>query len=391
MIIAILGRQPAIGIAELEALYGAEAVSGTSSGHALINRENIDFSRLGSSVKDGTVLTTIPGTNPQTAFLWLQKNMVKLTGDIDGKIKLGVSLYDLQMPVHKLNANILSLKKVLKKAGRSIRVVPNTEAALSSAQTYHNNLTDERGCEILLVRDGGSIIIARATNVQNIDSYTIRDRSRPKRDAFVGMLPPKLAQTIINLATGQKTNGVVLDPFCGTGVILQEALLMGYDVYGTDLVERMVDYSQKNLEWLKNSPAKVAAVNLGATRLEAGDATDHIWRQPIDIIACEGYLGQPLGGQNPSQEKLAQITSDCDTIMRGFLTNIGEQLQPGTRLCIAAPAWFVSGKTYRMPSLDDLENLGYTRIDFEHATHEDLIYRREDQVVGRELVVITRK
>ena len=80
--------------------------------------------------------------------------------------------------------------------------------------------------------------------MQDIESYTKRDRERPKRDAKVGMLPPKLAQIIINLAAGQlpeeKLQNIcdiplgepiprrllgqtVLDPFCGTGVILQEA------------------------------------------------------------------------------------------------------------------------------------------------------------------------
>ncbi len=37
--------------------------------------------------------------------------------------------------------------------------------------------------------------------------------------------------------------------------MLQEALLMGYEVYGTDLEPRMIDYSQANLGWLdKNFP-----------------------------------------------------------------------------------------------------------------------------------------
>jgi tRNA G10 N-methylase Trm11 len=40
------------------------------------------------------------------------------------------------------------------------------------------------------------------------------------------MLPPKLAQTIVNLGTGPLTpaqSHKVLDPFCGTGTTLVEA------------------------------------------------------------------------------------------------------------------------------------------------------------------------
>ena len=396
MTICILGRQPAIGIAELEALYGSDAVRPAGKTAALVD-SNVDFKRLGGSHKAGTVLTTLLGTNPQKAFAYLQKNLPAHVGNVEGKLKLGVSLYDLPMPVAKLNANTLTLKKALKTAGQSVRVVPNTEPALSSAQTYHNNLTDERGCEIMVIRDGDSMIIARATDVQGIDAYRKRDQERPHRDTFVGMLPPKLAQTIINLAaftldekrtgtTVQSTEGItVLDPFCGTGVVLQEAALMGYSVYGTDISEKMVRYSRDNLNWLTEKYRMTTEVFY-----ETADATDHIWRQPVDMVACEGYLGHPFASE-PSKEALMETIQTCNVIMRKFLKNIGAQLKPGTPLCIAAPAWFVRGQIYRLPSLDDLESLGYNRIDFVHANREDLVYHRTDQVTGRELVVLTKE
>jgi tRNA G10 N-methylase Trm11 len=393
MIICILGRQPALGLAELESLYGADNVRPVGAGAALVDAD-VDFSRLGGTIKAGTGLTTVSGTNPQKALLWLQKNLASQVADHEGKLKLGLSLYDLTMPVNKLNANALSLKKALRQAGHSVRVVPNTDLALSSAQTHHNNLTDERGCEILIVRDGDSMLVARATYVQNIDAYRRRDQERPMRDAYVGMLPPKLAQIIINLATGtpegkerDSTSGPItlLDPFCGTGVVLQEAALMGYAVYGTDLSEKMVRYSRDNMVWLKDTHRVETDVYY-----EVGDATEHRWRQPIDIVACEGYLGHPFA-TTPSKEALMETVQTTNVIMRKFLQNIARQLKPGARLCIAAPAWQFRGRFTRLPILDDLENLGYNRIDFVHANREDLIYHREGQVTGRELVVLTKE
>lgn len=64
----------------------------------------------------------------------------------------------------------------------------------------------------------------RTSFVQDIESYTARDQARPMRDARVGMLPPKLAQIIINLALSNNDITEVLDPFCGTGVVLQEGI-----------------------------------------------------------------------------------------------------------------------------------------------------------------------
>ena len=205
MNICILGRQPEIGLAELESLYGAQNVEPTENGCALVNAE-IDFDRLGSSVKTGEVLMSVPTTNPQKLFFHCKKILPKMLRDLpEGKIKLGVSMIGYDMPVHKINANVLSLKKIIRSYDRSIRVIPNQSPVLSSAQTYHNQLTSPLGIEFVFVRHKDQSIIARTTHVQDIDAYRIRDRDRPKRDAFVGMLPPKLAQTIINLATGTAT------------------------------------------------------------------------------------------------------------------------------------------------------------------------------------------
>ena len=380
--ILLTGRLPELSIAELESLYGASAVTRIGN-HALVDA-NVDFSRLGGSIKMADHIATVESTNPQKVFDFCRKSLPKYISEIpEGKIKLGVSLYELSMPLHKQNANALSLKKVIKNAGRSVRVVPNTEPALTSAQTYHNSLTTAVGVELVFVCDGKNTHIGRVTEVQDIDSYTLRDRGRPKRDAFVGMLPPKLAQTIINIAVGENKNGVVLDPFCGTGVVLQEAALMGYDVYGTDIAEKMVRFSRDNLNWA------LEKFNISVERqLEIGDATTHKWRLPITAVAGEGYLGQPLGGQDPTPEKLAEIMHDCQDIMRGFLKNIGAQVPSGTRLCFAAPAWLVRGTLHKLPVTDTIEDLGFSWMPFTHVDAQTLIYSREDQITHRELLVL---
>lgn len=380
----LTGRLPELSIAELESLYGAAAVTRLGD-HALVDAE-IDFTRLGGSIKSAKHLTTLDTTNPQKVFDYCRKALPEHIQYIpDGKIKLGVSLYGLSMPLHKQNANALSLKKVIKNAGRSVRVVPNTEAALTSAQTYHNALTSGLGLELVFVAHEGKTYIGQVTAVQDIDSYTLRDRGRPKRDAFVGMLPPKLAQTIINIATGPISSGVVLDPFCGTGVVLQEAALMGYSVYGTDIAEKMVRFSRDNLNWAHDQ-FKFRT----EWQLEIGDATTHTWRLPIDAVAGEGYLGQPVGGQDPTPEKLAEIMHDCQAIMRGFLKNIGSQVPSGTRLCIAAPAWFVRNMLHTLPIVDDLEEIGFSWMPLEHVDGRSLLYSREDQVTYRHLLPLIK-
>lgn len=390
--IFILGRQPAIGRAELESVLGSTHVHplGDTAVMSDIPAAAINFGRLGSSVKLATYLDTVQSTqwrDIQDALIPLARS---LADDIfEGKIQLGLSAYGVRTNPKQLMAAGLTIKKELRKNGFSVRLTPNTELELSSAQVLHNHLAGERGIEFILIKHGTHTVIARTVATQDITAYAKRDQGRPKRDAFVGMLPPKLAQTIINLSVGDvrpSAETVVLDPFCGTGVLLQEALLMGFAAYGTDLEPRMIDYSQANLQWLSELHGTAAD-----TPLEVGDATNHRWNHPFTVVACETYLGHPLA-TFPRPEKLQQIIGTCNVIIEKFMQNIGTQMPSGSRLCLAVPAWInPNGKIHHLPLLDHLEKMGYNRVSFVHSREVDMVYHRSDQIVARELLVITRK
>lgn len=403
----ILGRQPALGLAELESLYGADKLRPVGDQAVTIDLPpaNINFARLGGMVKFAKVLSVLDTTKWDKIQKFLEETVPSHLSYLpEGKLRLGLSAYDLDVSPKRMQATGLNLKKVIRSSNRSVRYVPNVDQALNAAQVLYNQLTQKLGWELLFVRDGDKTIVAQSIAVQDIDAYRRRDQERPLRDARVGMLPPKLAQIIVNLAVGQigsqnknlpppPTNyhlpTTILDPFCGTGVILQEAQLMGYDVYGTDMEPRMVEYTQKNLEWLHG---KMKVQKAFCCHCEAGDATQYNWPHTFDVIASETYLGRPLTSL-PDNQTLQKIMSDVDTIHRKFLQNVARQTKPGFRMAIAMPTWAVptNGKFLHLPTLDKLSHLGYNRIKFVHASEEELIYHRPGQIVGRELVVLTRK
>lgn len=390
--VCVLGRQPTLGLAELESLYGADNVSVVAPGAAglALPSSEIDFNRLGGSTRLCKVLAELPGTDWKKVESYLLKTVPEHLQYLpEGKLKLGLSAIGIAVSPGKLIASGLTLKKVIRKAGRSVRLVPNQEAELSTAQVLHNGLTGDLGWELVAIATTGkTTLLCQTVTVQDIDSYTVRDRGRPRRDARVGMLPPKLAQIILNLAAGQNSSvsATVLDPFCGTGVVLQEALLMGYTVYGTDLEKRMIEYSKENLEWFRSGQSIA-----GSSRLEVGDATDHQWQQPIDVVVAETYLGRPFT-ERPSAGMVAQTLNEVNLILKKFLKNLHGQLQPGTRLCLAVPAWQTAPDRFEhLPLIDQLDDLGYNRMSFEHVRSEQLLYYREDQTVARQLLVLTRK
>ena len=392
--ILILGRQPALGLAELESLYGADNLNTVLPHVATVRKpaSDIDFTRLGGSTRLAEIITTVPSTLWKDVEKQLAKSIAEIASDLpEGKLQLGFSCFGIPITAAKLNASGLTVKKIVRShTNRSVRITPNPELELNTAQVQHNKLTGPTGIEMLVIASGQNTILARTVAVQDIDSYTLRDRGRPKRDARVGMLPPKLAQILINLAVGPTppaAEQIILDPFCGTGVVLQESLLMGYSVYGTDLEPRMIDYTGENLDWLNGK------FTLGDTemRIETGDAARHEWSPVPDFVVGETYLGRPFTTK-PAPDVLAQTVSEVNLILKKFLKNIHEQLPAGTRLCLAVPAWQIAPDRFRhLPLIDQMSDLGYNRVRLEHVRDDQLLYYREDQTVARELLVITRK
>lgn len=401
--LVILGRQPALGFAELESLLGADLIHPLDTpGTALLDTkiEPELFKRLGGTIKVAKLLHEFETPQWRVIEKYLLENLpkhLKYTGE--GKLTIGLSVFGLDIGLKQLLATGLSIKKVLKTHDKSVRLVPNKTPALNSAQVIHNKLIGSNGWELIFVRHGQKILMGLTVHEQDITAYTARDQQRPKRDAQVGMLPPKLAQIIVNLALGDtaaQSGSVVLDPFCGTGVILQEAQLMGFDISGSDLDERMVAYTRENLAWLAARPGSNLVIHGQPTEyfdhlIKVGDATSMIWESPKpNVIACETYLGRPFA-HLPDAETLQKVMQDTDTIHKKFLQNVAQQTNPGFRMTIAVPAWHTEQGVRHLKTLDSLEELGYTRMSFVHAENKDLVYHREGQIVGRELVTLIRK
>lgn len=389
--ICILGRQPELGTAELESLFGADKIRVIRPEVVELEMDvaEVPYNRLGGTVKLAKLLTYVDTT------IWnkIEHHFVKSTPDQarympEGKLTIGLSLYGYPLKQEQLTRTALKIKKAIRAdSGRSVRIVPNNEGPeLTSAQVLHNQLTGNQGWELLIIRDGDRTIIAQTTEVQDIYAYTARDRERPNRDAKVGMLPPKLAQIIVNLATGQNDVTQVLDPFCGSGVILQESVLMGYDVYGTDLEERMAKYTADNLTWLGS---QYPMTKQQKTVIEVGNAAEYSWLPGFDTVASETYLGRPFSAE-PDRVVLEAVMQDVNTIHRKFLKNLSKQIPHDFRFCIAVPAWYAGTSVKRLHILDQIEEIGYNVVSFE-SVQGPLIYRREGQVVGRELLVLTKR
>ena len=157
----------------------------------------------------------------------------------------------------------------------------------------------------------------RVVGVQDIDAYARRDQVRPARDARVGMLPPKLAQILINLCGELNDGARILDPFCGTGGILIEAGLIGCKVVGSDVNWKMKNGTAINLDYCGITDYRTFHLDVRELKMYekvAGVVTD----PPYGISTSTGDI-------------------DGDDIFKEFFHAIYHNMADDAYLCMASP------------------------------------------------------
>ena len=203
MKITILGRQPEIGIAELESVFGGQNVRVLGREAAIVKTNKLNVSHFGSILKSGEIVFEVNSRDWRAVSKRICEVFIRDFSNFEGKITLGISAYQLSTSANEINRTLSKIKSELKKSSVSVRTISSKTTALSTAISHNNKLgLSEKKIEILAVGAGEKTVVALSEGAQNITSYARRDQNRPRRDAFVGMLPTKLAQTMINLGIG---------------------------------------------------------------------------------------------------------------------------------------------------------------------------------------------
>jgi tRNA (guanine10-N2)-dimethyltransferase len=440
MYLYFLGSHPPLSLAELESLLGPTKLR-------VLDRQiaesmvEVDIRKLGGTTKIAELIAELDIEDD--LGLKLKELILEHSPKTEGKLNLGLSVYGKKMPPPEISALGFKLKNELKPK-LNLRIAPSKAQSLNTAQIIGLKL-GRAGLELNLIFKKNKILIAKTTQIQNLKSYTLRDYERPARDARVGMLPPKLAQIMLNLSLGE-TEGrlTVLDPFCGTGVVLQEAALRGFKFIGSDIEPRMIEMTRKNLEFTAlKFKLGLSEAEIGQSTF-VGDATSTLWPE-FDAVTSEVFLGQPLT-RLPEKDRLVRIISDVNLITKKFLLNLKAQIRPGVKICLAVPAWrngtrpdlrktygysglgsgkkkevlsergeavasskeeklifsgraepenykglCKSGQFIELPLIDQLGDLGYNRVSLKLATDAELIYFREDSTVARRIILLEAK
>jgi tRNA G10 N-methylase Trm11 len=178
-----------------------------------------------------------------------------------------------------------------------------------------------------------------------------------------------------------------------------EASLLGYKtLIGSDIDHKAIDATKENLHWVKEHVD--AAISLPQLHCESAKTVKNaIQAQKIDKIITETYLGLPkLGKESPHelQTELGQL----EVMLKESFDALAGVCAKGSVSVIALPtyraknAWIFCkpSRIFDREKWRILPPFTQTIKHFHPHVSENggLLYAREDQLVGREILKIQR-
>ena len=399
----ILGQNPTLSSAEITSLLSGEAEILAASSEVLLLETTKDqnafnlMARLGGTIKIGLILDVLSDVKPEN----LAENIPRIHGK---KSYFGFSFYKIddkltsekfQKKCQKIKNSAMAVKKILSDVGAAARWVTSKEKNLSSVVVEKNKLLTDTGAELIFLMSEEKIYLGKTSAVQEFEELSFRDYSRPARSMKVGLLPPKLAKIMINLAGAEKS-AVILDPFCGLATILGEALLMGYEhLIGGDINPEILSGGKQNLEWLGKN-YKLPITNYQLLECNVRHLSLKISTHSIDAVITEPYLGPPLQGDEPP-EKIQGIIRELSELYLAAFREFKKILKPGGKIVIALPVFHRKNEDISLPILDEIKKIGFETANFlpkdadlnflQITKRGSIIYSRPDQKVLREIFI----
>ena len=423
----ISGKNWILSLAELTAYFSARnnkfEVQYFSREFFVINLEkNLDTSAmadLGGTIKIGQPKTTLPTQIVKEAFLnknkQAQKQITKsiATSNIPAgmtpeKVLFGVSVYFTDNTFSPVSGRMQrfigsAVKDELAGLGKKANFMgysaERKQAQLSHVEVLKKNLVENQA-EVLFCIGKTETWIATTIAVHNPFEFQKRDIYKPNQRVIFAM-PPRLARIMVNLSACAEEK-TLLDPFCGVGTILQEALLEKAAVVGMDVNPWCVKATEENLEWLTRE-YELGNADFRVLLGDVGRMAEKVGLESVDCIVSEPDLGPALR-EIPTGPYAQKIIEKLEPLFFRFIEEAYKALKPKGRLVLVTPYIKTrSNEAVTMPIDDQLERVGFKRIyafsidmfsknlDVGRLTHcASLVEMDERHKIGREIHILEK-
>jgi len=198
------------------------------------------------------------------------------------------------------------LKAVNKKITGSLKLQSG-----NFVKNLSSNLIDE---EYFLFADREKNYFGKIEEKCDYSELELRDMEKPIRRESLA-ISPRLAKIMINLSEVKKSEKLV-DPFCGIGVVLQEALIQEIKVVGIDKDKKAIEGARQNLKWGKFSKDKYELLNSDSKQIKI---------QKVNVLVTEPDLGEILK-KIPTKEKAKKIILNFENLIVSVLNNLKKNI-----------------------------------------------------------------
>ncbi len=342
-----LGNTPDLSLLELKTVYPGEfnLLAKNIAAYA----GDVDVSslpRLGGTRKVAVQLSVSTERK-------LESQLIEIIKTDEGGKNIAVTSY---LPKEAQPISLSTIKKAVSET-RPVRLVSMDTEEHELLMLSHQHVS-----EFNIIPSGDDLIIAKTVWIYDAEDWVSRDRNKPYRDIKRGMLPPKVARIMVNLATRGQSGLTLADPFCGTGTVLSEAIMVGCHAVGSDTNPDAITGTKSNLEWLKSAPnSLLKSLSYHLYALDATHFSEQV--EKVDCIATEPYMGPLLDERNPSSlGKIKNIAKGLDKLYRGAFKSFLAVLPVGGRVVMSIPTFQVYGRSIETISIDTLTALGYNYI-----------------------------
>jgi len=356
----ILGRNIQLSLAEIRAYFNKEGKKIIESklkgnGFLIETEEALDagiVNELGGAISIGIVLCELKEIDRKEIYFGEDNKFNYVIWDFSDKTE--------------------DIREYLKKRFRSEKL-KTTEKKLTGRMSMQeggkienlvSNLIDE---EYFVFENYFGRIIENC----DYDEIEKRDMKKPIRRENLA-ISPRLSKILINLSE-VKEGEVLVDGFCGIGVILQEALINKINVIGIDKDRKAIEGARENLKWFNFPVSDYKLLN---------DDSSKIKINKVKVLVSEPDFGETLK-KIPTKTEAEQMIKRFEDLMTKVLGNMKNYIE--NKFVFTSPLIRI-GKERVGCNFNKL--CSYTGLKLKSGF--PIPEFRENQIVGREIVVLEK-
>lgn len=364
----ILGRNPELSIAELRSFFKKND-NGILDLQQKDNAVLIDFEEpldagvielLGGTIAIGRVLCDVSNMEKTEIYFSEENNFSYVVWDFSNETENVSSYLKKRFRREKLKASEKRLREEME--------LQNPDDG--KGQHLSSKTVDE---QYFVFGD----YFGKIVQFSNYEEIEKRDMEKPVRRESLS-ISPRLAKIMINLSeVNSDSDEILLDGFCGIGVVLSEALNMGIKVVGVDMDENAIKGCKENLNWFKFPERNYNLFNDDSSKIDLSKFKDKIFG-----IASEPDFGETLK-KIPTEDEARKTVRRYENIMASVLNNIKKYVSDNARFVFSSPYIRVMSKKRIGVDFEKFSE----RIGLKLVKGFPIDEFRDGQIVGRQIVV----